>query len=92
MKKMIVLVLFVSTIAVNFTGATAQEGGLVPAPSYPYDIMTENYVPSLYFPAASIQSMRLIAVSDFPDDTCMLTYTPSLYYEPGAIAAVREVR
>ena len=65
---------------------------LMPAAAYPYDIVSENYVPSLYFSVAPTTDLHLVATADFPYETCDLCYTPSLYYEAWQVAAVEGMK
>ncbi len=82
-----ILLVAVSMIAATCIGAMAEQTPLVPAHPFPYEIMGENYVPSLYFPADSVRDERLVAVADFPTVTWEYCYCPSLYYEAWKIEA-----
>ncbi len=93
MKTVILMVLLVvSTVAVSFAGALAQELGLKAAAEFPYEILSQDYVPSLYFPAEPLAKERLAAAPDFPYSTCDLCYSPSLYYEAWKIAAAEKAK
>ncbi len=92
MKKMLMMLLIVSVVAVSSAGVFAHEAGLRAAATYPYEIISESYVPSLYFSVASNTDVRLVPASHFPYETCDLCYTPALYYEAGKVAAVEKVR
>ena len=87
-----ILLVTVSTIAATFTGAMAQQTRLVPAADFPYEIVAENYVPSLYFSVPQGDPDRLVAAPDFPWATVDLCYCPSLYYEASKVAAVQVMK
>ncbi len=93
MKKTsaIVFIVVLVVTAVS-TGAFAQGTKLVPATPFPYEIMGENYVPSLYFSEEQIGDERLVAAPDFPYETLDLCYSPSLYYEAWKIRAVQAMK
>ncbi len=86
MKRVsLVIMLAASILALSFTGAFTKEGSLIPAAVFPYEIVSENYVPSLYFAAPQGEPDGLVAAPDFPYSTVDLCYSPSLYYKAGGV-------
>lgn len=76
-------------LAQSVTGGGASLG---PASVFPYDVVGQSYVPSLYFPAPQREDEPLVAAPDFPYETGDLCYAPSLYYEARKIAAVQALK
>jgi hypothetical protein len=91
-RESAILLVVVSMIVAASIGGIAQETSLVPAAVFPYDIVGENYVPSLYFSAYQSEDERLVVAPNFPYVTCDLCYSPSLYYEAWKIRAMQAMK